>query len=61
MTSRAPLPSWMTLRMSGLNRPAGPPARPVGCVMHPTDQPANRQQRRLARRMKRRQQKEPPQ
>jgi hypothetical protein len=58
--NRAPLPSWFTLRMAGIDRPGGPPARPSGVVMHPTDTPANRQQRRLARRMQRRQQKDKP-
>lgn len=53
--NRAPLPSWFTLRMAGLNRPAGPPGRPVGVVMRPTATPMNRQQRRLARRMQRQQ------
>lgn len=56
--SRAPLPPLVTLQLSGLNRPGGPP-RPAGCLMRKSDQPVNRQQRRLAARMKRRQQKEP--
>lgn len=48
------LPQWMTLRLSGLNRPAGSPPRSRDVMLLKTAAPLNRKQRRLASRMQRR-------